>query len=374
MKNIIIVTFINSYNYGAFLQAKATEMIISKTGLKPRFLNYCNKEEQNQRKLFCYSAKFSVLYNLKRFAWKLWFGYYHGEIRNGKKNFQGAIDNLPKTKKYNRLSDIEKNERIDLLICGSDQIWNPDIFNAKIDPIYYGKIKNAKSKISFASSFGSYEPNKQQLETLKDYFCDFDAISVREGFAKKNLKKIGVEMPIDIVLDPTLCITAKEWRVVSKNNDKFNIIQKNAYMVIYLVNPKVKCQGLIDYVSKVLNLKTIWIKNNDLKSFQVDEIVTNATPYDFVNLISNAKFVLTDSFHGTAFAINLNIDFVSIINQNNPERVMHLCTELGLLDRLSKEDDAECNVTIIDYTCINEKLSELREKSIQWILNRVERY
>lgn len=370
--NIIILTFINSYNYGAFLQAKATEVLVHQRGIRPRFLNYSNPEEENQRKVFCYSRKYTFLYNLKRIVWKLWFGYFHGEIKNGKRNFGMMIDDLPKTQKYDTLDEIEKNENIDVLICGSDQIWNPEIYNGTIDPVYYGGIRGVKTKLSFASSFGSYMPDKNELLTLKSYFSDFDALSVREEFAKEILISMELSTPVEVVLDPTLCLTGEEWKILLKKHTRRLKSKTEDYAVLYLVNPTIQCQGLIDYVKKERDVKILWIKNNDLKKFQVDEIITDASPYDFVNLIANAEFVLTDSFHGTAFAVNFNIDFASILNSNNPERAKYLCTKLGLMDRLVDENECRCNVDKINYRHANSVLHELRKSSINWLENVLE--
>lgn len=367
MKNVIIVTFINAYNYGAFLQAKATEVLVLKLGYKPRFLNYCNFQEESQRRIFCFSRKYSFLYNLKRILYKVWYGYWHGEIKNGKKNFQKAIDDLPKTKKYYNINEIEK---ADIFLCGSDQIWNPDIFNGEIDPIYFGGITNTDKIIAFSSSFGSYSPSNEECKELKQYFDRFSAIAVREQFAKNILSSMGIEKKVTVVLDPTLCLDSSNWKMLSSES-KYQSISED-YILLYFVNPKIQCQELIDYVKKELKLKTIWVKNNDIKKFEVDKILTDATPYDFVALISHAKFVLTDSFHGTAFAINMNINFVSILNSQNPERVKHLCKILKLEDRMVDENEVTCETTIIDYTYVNKELCRMRELSINWLKSAME--
>ena len=370
MLKTVIVTFINSYNYGAFLQAKATEEVFSQIGLKVCFLNYCNKEEENQRKLIAFSSRYSFAYNLKRIAFKLWYGYLHGDIINGKKNFQKMIDELPKTEKYNCIEDIEKADRIDILVCGSDQIWNPEICNNTIDPVYFGGFNNVGVRISFASSFGSYLPSGHERDIMAKFFRKFNAISVREKFGRDIIKSMGLETDIEIVLDPTLCLSAQTWENLVKAHGKHFEIEED-YAVLYFVNSKINCQSLINYIKKKLKLKTIWIKNNNLKRLAVDKIVTNATPYDFVNLIRNAKFVLTDSFHGTAFSIIFNVDFISILNKKNPERVLYLCKELGIVDRIAGENDQICKLEKIDFSIANEKLKHLRKHSLEWLKRAV---
>lgn len=370
MLNIVIITFIHSYNYGAFLQAKATEVLLSGLGYKPIFLNYYNSKEASQRKVLSFSRQYTLFYNIKHVLYKFWYGYYHGEIRNGKHNFQKLINELPKTIDYHGNSQSQIFNKIDVLICGSDQIWNPEICQNVIDPVYFGNIENVKKKISFASSFGSYTPNEYEEDFIKMYLSDFDNISVREDFAKDIISRILPEKKPAIVLDPTLCISAKAWKELIKDSLR-DLNVNDSYALLYFVNPKVNCQVLVDYVKNVLNLKTIWVKNNNLKKLNVDKIINNATPYDFVSLISKAKFVITDSFHGTAFSINFNIDFVSVLNKKNPTRSRYLCGLLGLEERLVDESSSTCELGKIDYTSVNVKLSELREFSTVWLSDAI---
>lgn len=369
MRNIIIVTFINSYNYGAFLQAKATLVLLSKLGFCARFLNYCNKEEEQQRKIFLFSNRYTFVYNIKRIIYKMWMGYYHRDILNGKKNFQTSINDLPKTKKYRNISEIESAEDIDIYICGSDQIWNPEICNGKIDPVYFAGLTKIRKRISFASSMGSYTPKNCEMDLLKKYLSSFDAISVRERFAQDILSVLKLDTIINVVLDPTLCLSSYEWHLLIEESPKTLHHLDEDYILLYFVTPRPKYQLIIDKIKEELNLKTVLVKNNNLKQLMVDSTVNNATPYDFVNMISNARFVLTDSFHGTAFSINFNREFLSIINEKNPERVRTLCIELGLEDRLISNTEEICKLKKINYSSVNMKLEKLRKSSVAWLKN-----
>lgn len=371
MPKVLIITIIHSYNYGAFLQAKATEEILLQLGYDPSFLNYSNKAEESQRKIFYHYKGFSFRYNLRSIAAKFWNGYIHKGVINGKKNFQKLIDDLPKTERYTSIDEIERSGNIEMFICGSDQIWNPEIFHNKIDPVYFAGLSNVKKKISFASSFGSYKFNTAEKKAVAAYLRDFNSISVREEYGKRFIDSLGINANINLVLDPTLCITAESWKRIV-NNCSRNIKVDGDYLLLYFVNKKPKCQKLIDYLSSKLKLKTIWVKNDDLKRLNVDRIICNATPYDFVNLISNARFVLTDSFHGTAFSINFNVDFMSVVNIKNPERTKYLCKKLGLMNRIIDENEASCITERIDFFSVNKKLNSLRIDSISWLKNVLE--
>ena len=371
MQSVIIITIIHSYNYGAFLQAKATEIILSQLGFDPKFLNYTNKEEESQRKIFYHYKEASLRYNLRSMAAKLWHNYIHKGVLYGKDNFQKLIDELPKTDEYTTIDEIENSGNIEIFLCGSDQIWNPEIFHNKIDPVYFAGLRNVRKKISFASSFGSYKFNADEKDVIAGYLREFSSISVREEYGKRLVDSLDINKDVNLVLDPTLCINAESWTRLTSNCSRRITIDKD-YLLLYFVNKRPRCQKLIDYIRTKLNLKVLWVKNDDLKRLNVDQIVNNATPYDLVELISKARFVLTDSFHGTAFAINLNIDFMSISHATNPERVKHLCKELGLMNRIIDENETSCTLERINYASVNGKLNRLREDSINWLKKALE--
>lgn len=370
--NILIITYIHSYNYGAYLQAKATHLLIEKLGYKCKFLNYCNEGENKQRRLIKFYNNTNLVKNIKFNIATVYFGLIKKELINGKKNFYDSINELPKTKKYNTIEEIETFENIDLLICGSDQIWNPDICDGKLDEVYFGHITSAKKVISFASSFGSFKPNKEQKNHIKKYLNKFSFLSVRERYALDVIKEILPNKIVKEVIDPTLCLSKKDWLKNSLVNNKFDHIIRKPYVFIYSVSDYRKLQNIIKYVSENRNLKTVWVKNDSRKNLPVDFIVNNANPNDFVYLINKADYIITDSFHGTVFSINFEKDFTSIVNEKNPERVKNICKKLNLLDRVQYFNDISFNISPILYDSINEKLEIMRQDSIKWLLNAIE--
>lgn len=370
--NIRIITYIHSYNYGAFLQAKATYLLIKKIGFNALFLDYCNKGEIKQRRLIKYYKNFDLKTNIKANIGAVYFGYVKKELINGRNNFENSIKEFPKTVYYKSLKEIEKKEKIDLLICGSDQIWNPNICDNEIDPIYYGNMNATRNVISFASSFGSYSFDDNQLVIIKDYFKKFKYISVREEYGKKIIKNLLPNAHIEVVLDPTLCLNKEEWLANSVDEKKFKEETKVPYMLIYSVADYHKLENAINLVSKKLNLKTVWVKNDTRKNLKVDYIVNNANPNDFLWLINNAEYIVTDSFHGTIFSINFKKNFTSIINEKNPDRVLNICKKLELLDHVQKYTDKNFNTTPINYENISKKLDIMRNQSIDWLKKAIQ--
>jgi len=362
LKKIIIITYIFSYNYGAFLQAKATQLMLEKLGFSSIFLDYCSNGEKKQRSIIKWYKSQTVKNNLKNILGSLYFGIIKKEITNGKSNFGKAIADLPK------ISMLALNA--ETVLCGSDQIWNPDICDGKFDPIYFGDVIGAQKKVSFASSFGSYRLLAGEEVIIKRYLSGFSSISVREEYAKKMLKSF-LKNDIEVVLDPTLCVDKTGWLKLSKNREKYREVVKEKYILLYTVGDYRVAEKFIKYYKKKLECKVLWLKLDTRQNLDVDYIINDATPYDFLYLISEADFIITNSFHGTVFSINFNIDFISIKNQKNPERVKDILEKLNLESRLvdSSYTTSQMPCKCIDYSKSNMLLQNLREESLNWIFN-----
>ena len=117
-----------------------------------------------------------------------------------------------------------------------------------------------------------------------------------------------------------------------------NEIPKN-YIILYLLEPfNDKISEILLKVKSAYNLPIVYIAFSNSKKKNVDYHLTNVTPERFVCLINNSDLVLTDSFHGTAFSVNLNKNFISILNPSNPKRVEDFLTLLGLEENIYNEE------------------------------------
>ena len=142
---------------------------------------------------------------------------------------------------------------------------------------------------------------------------------------------------------------------------------KNAknYIILYLLEPfNDKISEILLKVKSAYNLPIVYIAFSNSKKKNVDYHLTNVTPERFVCLINNSDLVLTDSFHGTAFSVNLNKNFISILNPSNPKRVEDFLTLLGLEENIYNE---EIKKNTIDYKKINTKIESIRKESIEFL-------
>ena len=201
----------------------------------------------------------------------------------------------------------------DTFVCGSDQIWNPILYG--VHPIWTMKFApKGSKKIAYAPSLGISDIPEQYIATFKENLKDYAYISCREQEGANSLSKI-LGRNIDVVLDPTLLLSPDQWHEfaipVSVNKPYIFCYLFGSYPYIAEVKKRVKDYYGINMVCLPYNLREL--KSDDLKLYDI-------TPNQFVWLIENAKFVVTDSFHATVFSIKMNTPFVSLKRTSDNDR------------------------------------------------------
>ena len=336
MNNIGILTFCDSYNYGAALQAFATYHFLTSIGYNCKFIDYRNQNEAKLYECFKYIRKDSALTNIKRNIKNIILG----GTKNGHTGFDAFYSLLPRTKKYVRANILEfdnENKDIDCVLIGSDQVWNPEIVGGEIDGVFWGNF-TSKMKISMSSSCGSYIYNDSEWTQLLDLYNSFKSLSVREEFAKKQLLDRGINKKITVLPDPTLLLNKKEW-----NNwlDKYSTrpVTGEDYLVVYMVKTKYeKCYGYINYLKNKFSCKVTLINIYNINKDGVDYYYRDINPFDFINLISRATCVVTDSFHAVLYSLIYDRDFY-YINNGNAKRVVDLLNHYSVLERTVEDFD-----------------------------------
>jgi polysaccharide pyruvyl transferase WcaK-like protein len=263
---------------------------------------------------------------------------------------------------YNEVFDF------DVYCVGSDQVWNPTN-NTSLNPYFLTFAPKGKRKIAYASSFGiSIFPDAFK-KLLPKLLSDFDFVSVREKTAANNIKEIA-NKNAEVVLDPTLLLTKSEWLDVANSN----ILPSYPYLLIYNVSKSNFATKLAVDIAKIKNLKVVRLCINPYRDDYNSEIsnIVDAGPSEFVALFSAASFIVTNSFHGTAFAVNFNKPFFSVINHSkiNNSRQKDFLDSLGLSNRIIIETkifstrDVDC---LIDYDIVNSLLEIQKTNSVNFL-------
>lgn len=351
-----IITFHQAFNYGAVLQAYALYKSVSKLGGECEIIDYRNTHFNNiYKKIDWKKSK-----NLRAFISAILFG----KTRNRKiEGFMKFVDNNCKisSNTYSTESIDSIDNYYDVVITGSDQVWNLELTDEDYH-YFLDFVPNGVRKCSYAASIVYNNISFGQEDHIKNLLLKFDYITLRENSGKSYISKLLEKDNISVVLDPSLLLNKNEWKNLAKDN-VVNSILPNKYILAYFVSPNDDHYLQAKKISKQLGLPIVLINYTHKKIKGVVNMRT-VSPGQFVYLIEHSEFVVTNSFHGTAFAINLQKNFTFILNEKHPEkneRITTLINALGLENRNIK--DFSINEKI-KWDIVTNKLEALRKYSL----------
>ncbi len=354
---IALLTIHYANSYGGMLQAYAAKDVLSRFG-DVKILNYRTKHLEESMKVVAFP---SSLRECMRAAKNIARFFPRSRLIDRFKAFQNTY--LAQTDHLTSWSDLQsQSSEFDVFVSGSDQIWNPSIIES-FDPAYFLNFVSGKKKVAFASSAGSYRFREAEAEKLKTYLADFSSIGVREEDLAIYLTELLQRDDIKTVLDPTLVLNASEWRMA------FGIgvePSSEPYLLVYALKLNKEGRILIDFISKRLGLRIVAIDQEPFLRYSAHEHRSDIGPQQYLELFSGASFVVTDSFHGTAFSINFNIPFITIPPHSGVNRVKTLLSAVGLEDRLVAYG-AEFPTVDVNFQQANDRLSALRAESLSFL-------
>lgn len=376
MKNVALVTcFLN--NYGACLQALALQHEIESLGHNCKILAYVEPQGYRveddfimfKRRLRNYIGR---IIHFRQRSGQVDAVKFHDAFYKYRKKYL-KFDCAKGTKKtifYNSFEDLrDVHNRFDAFVCGSDQIWNP-IFYRQNHPVYHLRFAGEKPRIAYAPSIGLSKFPEEYSETFKTYIADFDYLSIREQAGADIIKDLCAK-DAEVVLDPTLLAGAEFWNSVVKSKAK---VPYREYIACYIFSNTKRAAEYIKKVQETTGLPVVYFNISDLDYSALDAYCcTYASPVDFLNVIKNSKFVLTDSFHGTAFSIIFNKEFYVFAREQKEfsvdmiSRIHSILNMTGLENRLISLDEPFEYKENIDYSEANLKLAEVRKKSKKFL-------
>lgn len=370
--NIGIITLHRVRNYGSVLQAYALCQILKANGMEPRIIDYVPERFRLRTDLFYvrkdrYTGKNGRANHIKKLiliSLSILPRFYYYT------RFSRFVDKyIPVTeKKYYTNSQLKQsNLDFDIYMNGSDQVWNMS-WEHNVDKAFFlDFVPQNKRKVAYAASFGKSKLDTDEAKVIKPMLEQYDFISVREDSGLDILESLGIKGGVH-VLDPTLLYDKFSWMSLAGKRR----IQKK-YLLVYQLNYKTKALHLARSIADQLGLVVVDLSRKIKKDNLADINVPFATPEVFLNSFAYADFIVTDSFHGTAFSINMNKQFVSIRN-DFPERVGSLIRLMGIESRfISIGEKIERNELLkpIEYSSVNAILKKERIKAIKIILENI---
>ncbi len=352
------ITYHTTSNFGAVLQSYALQKAIEQNfNCECDVIDYRSDYLDNLYK----AKKITEISNIKELIkWIIMHKHTEKSIMNFAKFRKESLKQSEKT--YTKENIAQTNSIYDVFITGSDQVWNTNLNNN--DTTYFlDFVDSEKIKLSYAASFGSKNCSQFVDRNLSYLLKDYQIISVREEEAKELVKQKIKRKTVELVLDPTLLLPEVTWNKIINER-----IIKEDYIVIYKIADTPTMIEFARKLAKKEKCKVICL-HNSYQRFRGIKSIVDASPYEFLNYIKYAKYVVTSSFHGICFSLIFHKNFYFELDnrkENNNSRIESLINLLKLNNR--KIIDGKCeDKNEINYQTVSKKLNKEIEKSLKII-------
>lgn len=363
MKKIGIITFNETLNYGAILQAYALQKYIESLGYEAKIIDYfC--EAINKRE---FPNSMHDVTGIKEQI-KFVFGKKNREKKTIKfTSFEKEWMDIT-SRKFDKSNISDTNNDFDLFISGSDQVFNMSLTGG--DTSYFlDFVKDNSKKCTYAASFGyTTIPEMYRKQTKEMLDKEFKFLSVREKQGVDIISKLcGISS--EVVVDPTLLLDKKQWlSYLGLEKSK-----SENYILVYLPHDK---KTVFSFAKKLAYETGYEIKYVNITYIPYPGVKNyyDFSPREFLEMLNNAAYVVTGSFHGTAFSINFEKEFFyedSAASGKNGSRVANLVRIAGLENRrIGEHIELDSK---IDFSDVRKRIAAERNKSREFLLKCIER-
>lgn len=389
MKKIgMCIQFEGVDNYGTVLQAMANVRTIENLGHEPRLIRYKKK----------YNFTF-VISQIPRFFdithWKIVarrrkrkknlknnevFRSYKNAVKNAFAEYRKIYFSSDKIDTFFGYDELkEESKRYDAVQVGSDQLWLPTGLKSGFYNLNFA-AKGVK-RISYSTSFGvSAIPNSQRKAT-REYLTKIDSVSVREASGQQIIKELTGRDAF-LACDPVMLLKKEEWEAFA-NSIPLDVSIPDDYLLCYFLGDSVESRNAARSIANARGLKIVslsYVEDYCPSDDGFGDIVPKGMrPEQFVGLIKNANCVMTDSFHGTAFSIIFEKQFLTTYRFKNSSklsknsRIDNILAKFHINDRLFIGGNAtEQMQNVIDYSIVSEERERWRKESLDFLINALE--
>ncbi len=384
---LALVTCYFQPNYGSQLQAYATQMAFDKLGVENETIRIDGLMSEINRAKYKYflSRIFDKETVKDKMATvrKLIAKKSNSEYAKNLAIRYGMFEDFASTKfklseKYNSKKTLSDNaSKYSAFVVGSDQLWLPS--NISADYYTLNFVPNDIPKIALATSFGISQLSGKYSNLAAEFLKRINHISVRETSGQAIIKQL-INSDVPVVCDPTLMFDGNDWTVaLDANGDGKRFANGEKYLFVYFLGNNPWQREIVKNIKTETGLKIVQIAHSD-EYVKTDVGFADYTPYnvgpkEFVELIRDAEFVFTDSFHCSVFSMLNHKKFFTFPRYSNDGTAStngRLYSLLSLVKHESrivrKEDFSDFQIEKpLDYEVIDKELDKLRSFTWQWL-------
>jgi len=340
-----ILTFNWAINYGAILQMYALYHYLFSLDNNVVVINYVpdHFREIYETRIFKKPLKFKqIVKNSLELLIK----------KEQKRKFKEFINNNIVLSELigDRESLIKLVQKFDLIIVGSDQVWNYDITKGYLKDYLLSDI--ACNKISYAASIGKKEITRGTERLFQDALKDFDFVSVREESTIEILNKICKRDDYKLVVDPIFLLNRNEWESLAKMST-YKLPNRD-YVLVYMLEYDANLISSAKYLSRTYNMPVLSIEIPFFRfktGMRGIKALHDVGPADFIKLFLSAEYILTNSFHGASFSLIFKKNFIPFVHPTLNERIHNVLSLYGLE-----------NIQIKDFHEFSESFKDIAER------------
>lgn len=352
MKKIGILTFQRALNYGALLQMYALHEFVLENFHQHQVevVDYFSPLCEKECTLKNIKGRNVAMATLKKINFLLKRHQFADFIKK----------HINISKKYDIRSIQEAKNEYDVLISGSDQVWNPIIISGDMN--YLLKFSDTSVKVSYAASIGRTELSPEDCDLYKKQLEQFKSLSVRERSAKKLVDGLLENDSTAVNVDPTLLLPTERWAKLA--NKKIN----RRYVMVYQVKYSQALLCKAKEFARDKGLEVIYI--GPFAKEKGIRYVPAPSVKQLLSLFKNADYVFTNSFHGTVFSIQFRRKFFVdlLFSDGRNDRITDLlsvcnltsCMDLSLIEQTP------------DWNYVNEQLEMERQRSLNYLREAIE--
>lgn len=370
-----------SSNYGAQLQAFATQRVIESMGFKTIIIQLKKKGE-----IAAHTFRRGFFYNLylqyksdsirKRSRVEIGDSLYQENRRARKKASEQFIsERLSGITVYSTFKElVEDSKKMAAVLIGSDQKWTPGFCYRKVSSLDFAP--KGVRRISYATSLGVSEYPNYCRALSRKMWKRIDFLSVREKQGAKIIKDICGDISVEVVVDPTYLLSKKEWELYVP----VKVMSESPYVLCYFLGNNDDNKKCAKRYAKLKNLILVSIMSDESYSQYdkdyADILITGASPEEFINWIRGSSCIFTDSFHGTAFSV-INEKQFFVFYRIRPEtkfnrnsRIDNILSLWNTEDRLITDNTIDWGETIIEdinYSKVTPIVTAERKRSLSFL-------
>lgn len=368
MKTLGIVSYnihCNFTNYGSALQSWALNQMVGRLGYKPVLMDYCpevlqdanpldpfkkmwDKDEESRR--MCELTMPAIRENYKK------FDRFYTERFNRSKGVYTAEN----------FCDCVEREGLDGFVCGSDTIFCIDEFKGFVDGYYANYPCMKGHSVAYAASFGDSHFSEPDYSILNERLANFKAIALREN-EMLDYVNAHVSAPVARVIDPTLLLTADDYNKIAERERKY----KEPYLLLYTRRYNAKMESFAIKYAREHGLKVVEISLRATNAGLGHEMRYDAGVEEFLGLVRDADYVVTNSFHGLIFAVQYSRPLAVFSRESGDSKINEVLDLFGMKNRLLVTGQERLDGET-DYVVVHSRIADARARSKAFLSQELE--